>query len=120
MPPPCWADAPLQLPHGRCSGSEAGSYLRLIDSCITQLKAQGPARTCHESKEEEKKRVPGNERRGVADAPPCGPDTPLQPRRREVAAGGVAFSVAFIVFIVYCLMFLHFYIVYCLLFIVYC
>ena len=23
-------------------GSEAGSYLRLIDSCITQLKAQGP------------------------------------------------------------------------------
>jgi len=35
------------------SGSEAGSYLRLIDSCITQLKAQGPARTCNESKEEE-------------------------------------------------------------------
>jgi len=25
-----------------CSGSEAGSYLRLTDSCITQLKAQGP------------------------------------------------------------------------------
>ena len=36
-----------------CSGSEAGSYLRLIDSCITQLKAQGPSRTCNESKEEE-------------------------------------------------------------------
>ena len=35
------------------SGSEAGSYLRLIDSCITQLKAQGPSRTCDESKEEE-------------------------------------------------------------------
>ena len=35
-----------------CSGSEAGSYLRLIDSCITQLKAQGPSRTCNESKEE--------------------------------------------------------------------
>ena len=35
-----------------CSGSEAGSYLRCIDSCITQLKAQGPARTCSESKEE--------------------------------------------------------------------
>ena len=33
---------------------EAGSYLRLIDSCITQLKAQGPSRTCNESKEEEK------------------------------------------------------------------
>jgi len=27
--------------------------LRLIDSCITQLKAQGPARTYDESKEEE-------------------------------------------------------------------
>ena len=36
-----------------CSGSEAGSYLRLIDSCISQLKVQGPSRTCNESKEEE-------------------------------------------------------------------
>ena len=36
-----------------CSGSEAGSYLRRIDSWITQLKAQGPSRTCNESKEEE-------------------------------------------------------------------
>ena len=36
-----------------CSGSEAGSYLRLKDSCITQPKAQGPSRTCNESKEEE-------------------------------------------------------------------
>ena len=35
-----------------CCGTEAGSYLRLIDSCITQLKAQGPSRTCDESKEE--------------------------------------------------------------------
>jgi len=35
-----------------CSDSEAGSYLRLIDSCTTQLKAQGPSRTCNESKEE--------------------------------------------------------------------
>ena len=35
-----------------CSGSEEGSYLRLIDSCITQLKAKGPSRTCNESKEE--------------------------------------------------------------------
>jgi len=35
--------------------TEAGSYLRRIDSCITQLKAQGPSRTCNESKEEEKK-----------------------------------------------------------------
>ena len=39
------------------SGSEAGSYLRLIDSCITQLKAREPSRTCNESKEEEKKTV---------------------------------------------------------------
>jgi len=34
--------------------TEAGSYLRLIDFCITQLKAQGPSRTCNESKEEKK------------------------------------------------------------------
>ena len=27
--------------------------MRLIDFCITQLKAQGPSRTCNESKEEE-------------------------------------------------------------------
>ena len=30
---------------------QVGSCLRLIDSCITQLKAQGPSRTCNESKE---------------------------------------------------------------------
>ena len=41
-----------------CSGSEAGSYLRLIDSCITQLKAQGPSRTCNESEEEEEEGLP--------------------------------------------------------------
>jgi len=34
-------------------GTEAGSYLRLIDSCVTQLKAQGPSRTCNESKEKQ-------------------------------------------------------------------
>ena len=33
--------------------------MRLIDSCITQLKAQGPYRTCNESKEEEKKSLDG-------------------------------------------------------------
>ena len=38
--------------------TEAGSYFRLIDSCITQLKAQGPSRTCNESKEEETKNTP--------------------------------------------------------------
>ena len=40
-----------------CSGSEAGSYLRFIDSCITQLKAQEPSRTCNESKEEDEDEV---------------------------------------------------------------
>jgi len=40
-----------------CGGSEAGSYLRLIDSCITQLKAQGPSWTCSESKDEKKRRI---------------------------------------------------------------
>ena len=30
------------------------SCLRVVDSWITQLKAQGPSMTCHESKEEEK------------------------------------------------------------------
>jgi len=33
--------------------TEEGSYLRIVDLCITQLKAQGPSRTCNESKEEE-------------------------------------------------------------------
>ena len=37
----------------REGGSEAGSCLRLIDSCITQLKAQEPPRTCNENNEEE-------------------------------------------------------------------
>jgi len=34
-------------------------YLRLIDSGITQLKAQGPSRTCNESTEEEEKEFGG-------------------------------------------------------------
>ena len=34
-------------------GNEEGSYLRLIDSCTTQLKAQRPSKTCDESQEEE-------------------------------------------------------------------
>ena len=29
-----------------------GSHLRIIDSCITQLKSQTPFRTCNESEEE--------------------------------------------------------------------
>ena len=36
-----------------CSGSETGSFSRLIDSCITQLKAQGPSGNCDESKGDE-------------------------------------------------------------------
>jgi len=52
----------LELPHThviqRACGTETGSYLRIIDSCITQLKAQGPARTCNESKEGEEEGVP--------------------------------------------------------------
>jgi len=44
---------------GRSRGDEdlraqvCPSTLRLLDSCITQLKAQGPSSTCNESKEEE-------------------------------------------------------------------
>ena len=34
-------------------GNEEGSYLRLIDSYTTQVQAQGPSRTCEESKKEE-------------------------------------------------------------------
>ena len=37
----------------RVKVTEAGSFSRLIDFCITQLKAQGPSRFCNESKEEE-------------------------------------------------------------------
>ena len=33
----------------------AGSCLSLIDSCITQLREQGPSGTCNESKEEEER-----------------------------------------------------------------
>jgi len=32
--------------------------LRRIDSCIIQFKAQGPSRTCNESKEKEEEEVP--------------------------------------------------------------
>ena len=39
-----------------CSGSEAGAYLRLIDPCITQLKAQG-SETCNLNREEEEEVV---------------------------------------------------------------
>ena len=48
------ASQPSSASLGLTDFSKAGSYLRLIDSCITQLKDQGPSRTCNESKEEEK------------------------------------------------------------------
>ena len=41
--------------------------LRLIDSCIIQLKAQGPSRTCNESKEER------------APLPPTSPPSGIKP-----------------------------------------
>ena len=52
-------DAVLAHLPGSRDHYEAGSYLRLIDSCITQLKAQGPSRTCNVSKEEEGSRPSG-------------------------------------------------------------
>ena len=50
------------------AGNEAGSYLRLIDSCITQLEAQGPSRTCDESKEEEEEEEDlGGRKQGITE-----------------------------------------------------
>ena len=36
---------------------EAGSYLRLMVSCITQFNAQGPSRRFNESEEEEEEKI---------------------------------------------------------------
>jgi len=47
-----WREVSARQLTGGC-GTEAGSYLRLTDFCITHLKARGPSRTCNESKEEE-------------------------------------------------------------------
>jgi len=57
----CLSTGWLRCRAGRGAGAGARSgrmrrrpaYLRLIDSCITQLKAQRPSRTCNESKAEE-------------------------------------------------------------------
>ena len=46
--------------------TEVGSYLRLIDSCITQLEAQGPSWTCNERKKEEEDDVCA-----LRACPPC-------------------------------------------------
>ena len=55
-----------------CRVTEAGSYLRLIDSCITRLKSHGPSRTCDESKEEEELgRDPARERPSRKAFPAC-------------------------------------------------
>jgi len=43
-----WKDEPIR-------GGSEGLYLRRIDSCITQLQAHGPSRTCKEGNDEEKK-----------------------------------------------------------------
>ena len=45
---------PIAMVYGLArDGVYLPSFLRLIDFCITQLKAQGPSWTCNESKEEE-------------------------------------------------------------------
>ena len=44
--------------------SDLESYVRLIDFCITQLKAQGPSRFCKESNEEEVR--PAAKREGIS------------------------------------------------------
>ena len=59
-----------------CCGTEAGSYLRPIDSCITQLKVQGPSRTCNESKEERERTRTGGGSRGWAARSPQSTRTP--------------------------------------------
>ena len=48
-------------PHICACRGKRRSYLRLIDSCITQLKAHRPSRTCNESKEERRRRRKGDE-----------------------------------------------------------
>ena len=55
-----------------CSGSEAGSYLRLIDSCITRLKAANLSTICNESTKEEEAHPPclvSNESKCPLDTP---------------------------------------------------
>ena len=67
-----------------CSGSETASYLRRIDSCITQLKAQGPSRTYEESHEEERIRTAMQAPR----APFLGERDRVRGREREREGGG--------------------------------
>ena len=57
--PSCISDSPRRACHANLASDSKvtrddppRSYVRLIDSCITQSKAQGPSRTCTESKKE--------------------------------------------------------------------
>jgi len=68
-----------------CSGSEAGSYVRRIDSRITQLTAQGPSRTCNESKEEPGEGF-GLEEAGADEREAHEPAAQSVARRREAPA----------------------------------
>ena len=64
----------------KCCATEAGSYLRRIVSCVTQLKAQGPSRTCNNSKEEEEE---GGRDSGPGHAhPDCGVPSKSTPENR--------------------------------------
>jgi len=69
-----------------CTGSEAGSYLRRIDSCVTQLKAQGPSRTCNESKEEEEESLEETDQLSVFGPHPSSAATPLEQRLEETTS----------------------------------
>ena len=59
-----------------CCGNEAGSYSRLKDSSITQLKAQRPSRTCNESKEEQEEAYLGGADSDAVLARPGGRNRP--------------------------------------------
>jgi len=70
---------PLEKRRGRQAPDEnvlwyrSGLVFRLIDSCITQLKARGLSRTCNESKEEAPDEMA---RMGVTMMPPPMPISP--------------------------------------------
>ena len=72
--------------------TKAGLYSRLIDSCINQLKAQGPTRTCNESKHEEEDiglvRTGGQKGRATGSRRAV-----LSPSSPEIYIQGLRFSV---------------------------
>ena len=65
----------------------AGSYLRLTDSCITHLEAQGPSRTCNESKEEEEKHHRGGEQPASVAVGTCFRINKQAPGREQAEMG---------------------------------